>query len=136
MRRPMLTRLLKLFQAGLNLALGVSLGLAGLELTFRTNPQLLVRGIAAPAPLDGPLTVRDYEVHYSDADEIFWRPDLIRPIPSGEDGLEAQVHFATDELGFRNAAPLPAQVEAVVLGRSISLGAQTAHPWPERLAGR
>lgn len=132
----MITRLKILFTAGLNLMLGVGLGWLGLEVTLQLNPQLLVRGIAAPAPLDWPLTTRDYEVHYSDADEIFWRPDLIRPIQPEADRLEAQVHFATDEMGFRNRAPLPAQVNAVVLGRSISLGAQTAHPWPERLASQ
>lgn len=134
MMQSMLRRLRILLQAGLNLILGLGLGWLGLEITLQLNPQLLVRGIAAPAPLDWPLTARDYDVRYSDADEIFWRPDLIRPIPPEADALEARVHFATDEFGFRNPAPLPARVQAVVLGRSISLGAQTAQPWPERLA--
>lgn len=132
----MLLRLKNLLTAGLNVILGVGLGWLGLEITLQLNPQLLARGIAAPAPLDWPLTARDYAVHYSDADEIFWRPDLIHPIRPDEDFLEAQVHFATDEMGFRNPAPLPSQVNAVVLGRSISLGGQTAQPWPERLASR
>ena len=76
----MIKRLKLLFTAGLNLILGVGLAWLGLEITLQLNPQLLVRGIAAPGPLDWPLTSRDYAVHYSDADEIFWRPDLIRPI--------------------------------------------------------
>ena len=60
-----------------------------------------------------------------------WRPDLVRPIPPGQDLLEAHVTFTTDEFGFRNNPPIPAHVDAVVLGRSISLGAQQSIPWPQ-----
>jgi len=78
--------------------------------------------------------VRTYAVHYSDADEIFWRPDLIAPILPADDRLEAQVRFETDELGFRNAAPLPPAADAVVLGRSYAIGTQNNDPWPQQLA--
>jgi hypothetical protein len=93
-----------------------------------------LRGLGAPAPVDDPLTVKTYAVRYSDADEIFWRPDLIAPIPPAEDRLEAQVRFETDELGFRNASPLPPAADVVVLGRSYALGAQNGDPWPSQLA--
>jgi hypothetical protein len=120
----------------LSAILGICGGLLLLEAVLRVNPPLLagLRGLGAPAPLDPPLTVSAYDVRYSDADEIYWRPDWIRPIPPGADLLEARVVLATDELGFRNPAPLPAKADVVVLGRSYSLGAQNAAPWPALLA--
>lgn len=118
----------------LQLALGLGLGVALLEAILQANPSLLLRGMAVPAPIDPPLTVEVYDVHYSDADEIFWRPDLIKPIPPEADRLEAHVTFATDEFGFRNPPPVPPAVEVVVLGRSPSLGAQVTTPWPMLLA--
>ncbi len=123
----------RMLQALFNLTAGVILGLLLLEAILRVNPRLLVRGMALPAPIDPPLTVQEYDVRYSDADAFFWRPDLIRPIPAGADSLEAHVRLQTDELGFRNDPPLPEQVDVVVLGRSISLGAQQARPWPQLL---
>jgi len=119
-----------------NLTLGVILGLLLLEGILHSNSQLLLRGMALPAPIDAPITSRDYDVHYSDADEIFWRPDLFRPIPVDQNQLEAHVHYQTDEFGFRNTPPIPIKVDAVVLGRSISLGAQQPSPWPELLANQ
>ena len=121
---------------GVHLIAGSLLGLLLLELLLRFNSPLLagLRGLGAPMPVDSPLTTRTYDVRYSDADEIFWRPDLIRSIPSGENRLEAHVVFTTDELGFRNAPPLPETADFVVLGRSYSLGAQNNAPWPNQLA--
>jgi hypothetical protein len=120
--------------AGLQLTLGLGLGLALLEAILHANPGLLLRGMAVPTPIDPPLTVKVYDIHYSDADEIFWRPDLIKPLPPEADRLEARVTFATDEFGFRNPPPVPPVVEVVVLGRSYSLGAQVTTPWPRLLA--
>jgi hypothetical protein len=114
-----------------NLILGVGIGLFALECLLRLNPSLLIRGIAPPAPIDPPLITRTYDVHYSDGDQILWRPDLVRPIPPGQDQLEAHVTFTTDEFGFRNNPPVPSRVDVVVLGRSISLGAQQPSPWPQ-----
>lgn len=120
--------------AGLHLTLGLGLGVALLEAILQANPSLLLRGMAVPTPIDLPLTVKVYDVRYSDADEIFWRPDLIKPIPPEADRLEARVTFATDEFGFRNPSPIPPTVDVVVLGRSLSLGAQVTAPWPMLLA--
>jgi hypothetical protein len=129
-------RLSHLVSSFLHLILGSVLGLMLLECTLRVNPPLLagLRGLGAPAPVDAPLTVTEYDVHYSDGDQIFWRPDLVRPIPPGEDRLETHVRLETDEFGFRNTPPLAPAVDAVVLGRSFSLGAQNNSPWPVRLA--
>ncbi|MGB7540120.1 MAG: hypothetical protein WBM17_16380 [Anaerolineales bacterium] len=121
----------------LQLVLGSVLGLLLLEFILRVNPPLLagLRGLGAPAPVDAPLTVAEYDVYYSDGDQIFWRPDLVRPIAPGEDRLEAHVRLETDEFGFRNTPPLPSEADLIVLGRSFSLGAQSNSPWPVQLAG-
>jgi hypothetical protein len=124
----------RLLLAALKGGIGLVIGLVILEATLRANPGLLFRGMAVPAPVDLPLTVREYDVRYSDADEIFWRPDLVQPVLPEDDRLEAHVRFETDEFGFRNKPPLPPTVDVVVLGLSISLGAQNARPWPDLLA--
>lgn len=126
----------RLILSGLYLVLGIGIGLLVLEVIFHLNPHLLagLRGLGAPAPLDAPLTINSYDVYFSDADEIYWRPDIIRSIPPNADQLEAHVVFETDELGFRNSAPLPSTADVVVLGRSQSLGAQNPNPWPDLLA--
>jgi hypothetical protein len=118
------------------MALGFAVGLGLLEIILRANPPLLsgLRGLGAPAPLDPPLTVLQYDVFYSDGDQRFWRPDLVRPVPPGDNRLESHVRLETDELGFRNSSPLPPTVDIVVLGRSFSLGAQVSSPWPAQLA--
>jgi len=126
----------KVLLALFRLILGIVLGLLLLEIILRYNPPLLsgLRGLGAPAPMDTPLTVNTYDVYFSDGDQLFWRPDLVRPIPPGADRLEAHVRLETDEFGFRNTPPLPAKADIVVLGRSFSLGAQTSSPWPTPLA--
>jgi hypothetical protein len=121
----------------LQLIFGTILGLILLEIILQMNPPLLagLRGLGAPAPVDAPLSSAEYDVYYSDGDQLFWRPDLVRAIPTGEDRLEARVRLETDEFGFRNTPPLPAKADLIVLGRSFSLGAQTNSPWPVQLAG-
>jgi hypothetical protein len=125
---------MKLLLAFLRLTCGLVLGLALLELTLRANSTLLMRGMGAPAPVDEPVMVSRYTIRLSDADLYYWSPRLMRPIPPGEDRIEAEVRFETDEFGFPNAAPLPPRVDMVVLGRSFSLGAQAAAPWPRLFA--
>ena len=120
--------------AALKLTLGVLASLCLLEATLRANPALLLRGMALPAPADPPIMTQVYNVRSSDADLFFWVPGLIRPIPAEADRVEAHVVFETDEFGFPNAAPLPARVNVVVLGRSYSVGAQSSDPWPRALA--
>jgi hypothetical protein len=124
--------LIRTLTAFFQLTVGMLAGAALLEGILRINPPLLagLRGLAAPAPLDPPLTAVEYDVHYSDGDQLFWRPDLVRPVATGDDRLEAHVVFQTDEFGFRNDPPLPARADLVVLGRSFSLGAQSSSPWP------
>jgi hypothetical protein len=124
----------RLALTSLRIALGSALGLLILETTLRANPHLLLRGMGLPAPVDPPITVQVYDVHYSDADIFFWIPGLIHPVPPEDDRREGTVRFETDEFGFPNAAPLSARVDVVVLGRSYSLGAQSADPWPRRLS--
>jgi hypothetical protein len=116
------------------LCLGVMLGLVALELTVHINPSLLLRGMALPVPLDPPITVNSYAVHSSEADLFYWHANLIRPISAVDDKVEAQVRYETDEFGFPNAAPLPATVDVLVLGRSYSMGAQATEPWPRLLS--
>ncbi len=113
------------------LLLGLTSGILLLEPVFRSNPTLLPRGIAAPLPVDPPLSDRWYEVHSSDADIFYWQADTVRP--PDDDLLEAVVHWRTDEFGFPNPAPVPAQVDLVVLGRSYAMGAQAGEPWPSIL---
>ncbi|MBN2086350.1 MAG: hypothetical protein JW748_14115 [Anaerolineales bacterium] len=113
---------------------GVTAGILLLEPVFRSNTTLLPRGIAAPLPVDPPLTDRWYEVRYTDADIFYWQSGII--LPPEEDLLEAVVHWRTDEFGFPNPAPVPAQVDLVVLGRSYAMGAQAEEPWPSLLRGR
>jgi hypothetical protein len=117
----------------LNIVLGLALGGLLLEATLQLNPQLLLRGMGAPGPIERPLQTLDYTVRLSDADLFFWHRALIRPIAAGADEVEAQVHFTTDELGFPNPVPSAPHSDVVVLGRSFSLGAQAAEPWPRRL---
>ena len=82
-----------LLWAGLHFLGGLALGLLLLEAIFRANPTILLRGMALPAPLDLPLTSQTYTVRYSDADAIYWRADLIRPIAPEQDAVEAVVRF-------------------------------------------
>jgi len=112
---------------------GLTLGLAVLNLILYLNPGLLLRGMAAPAPVDPPLTDQIYDVYQSDADLFYWQADQIRTIPPNQDRLEALVHYYTDELGFPNKAPLPAQIDVIVIGRSYSMGAQSSDPWVRQL---
>jgi len=115
------------------LSFGGALGLLLIELMLHLNPQLLLRGMAVLAPVDPPVTTYIYDVYTSDADLFIWQSHQIRPIPDSERELEAHVTFHTDELGFPNSAPLPPQVDIVVLGRSYSMGAQAEAPWPRLL---
>jgi len=129
-------RLSRLLLAFLYLISGILLGLLLLEGILRCNATLLQRGLAWPAPVDPPLTVSNYDVRYSDADAFYWRPDLIHPVPEPDNRLEARVTYETDEYGFRNPAPISPRVDAVVLGRSISLAGHISEPWPDLLARR
>ncbi len=115
----------------LAVVLGLTFGILLLEPVFRSNTTLLPRGIAAPLPVDPPLSDRRYDVHSSDADIFYWQADIVQP--PEEDLLEAVVHWRTDEFGFPNPAPVPAEVDLVVLGRSYAMGAQAAEPWPSIL---
>lgn len=112
-----------------NLAFGVLLGLLIIEVILRANPKLLLRGMSVSSPVDLPLVIQEYAVHYSDADVFYWRPDLIRPIPPEEDKIEARVHYITDEFGFRNQPPTPNLVDIITLGTSFTVGAQVEKPW-------
>src|SRR5688500_8015638 len=127
-------RLTRLALACLQLTLGLGLGLLLLEVILQLNPSLLLRGMAAAAPIESPLTVRQYSVRLSDADLFFWHGSVIRPIAEDDNLVEAEVDFRTDEFGFANHAPSGPTAEVVILGRSYSLGAQAAHPWPQQLA--
>ncbi len=124
----------RLLTATLQLLLGLALGLLLLEIVFRLNATLLLRGVPLAGAIDLPVSQHTYTVRYSDGDTIFWRPYLVRPLTADTDRVEAVVTLQTDEFGFRNPPPLPAQVQTVVLGRSTSLGAQNARPWPTQLA--
>ncbi len=124
----------KLIGGIVRLAVGCAVGLLILEGTLRANPSLLLRGMGLPSPADPRIWTQEYDVLASQADIFYWIRDLIRPIEPGADILEAHVRFDTDEFGFPNRAPLPVLAEAVVLGRSYSLGAQASEPWPARLA--
>jgi hypothetical protein len=118
----------------LALVLGLTFGILLLEPVFRSNTTLLPRGIAAPLPVDPPLSDRWYDVRYTDADIFYWQAGIIRP--PEEDLREALVHWRTDEFGFPNPAPSPARVDVVVLGRSYAMGAQAEEPWPAMLRER
>lgn len=126
----------RLLIALLNILFGIVVGLFLLEIILRANPKLLLRGMSVPIPVDPSLIVQTYDVHYSDADVFYWRPDLIHPIAPEDDLIEAHVHYATDELGFRNQPPTSQGVDFVVLGSSFSVGAQVETSWPELLAGK
>jgi len=129
-------RFSRLLLALIYLISGCILGVLLLEGVLRSNSTLLQRGLAVPASVDRALTIMSYDVHYSDADVFYWRPDLIRPLPGSTDRLESRVTFETDEFGFRNAGPISANVDVVVLGRSISLAGHLAEPWPDLLEKR
>ena len=126
--------LINLVKASLKLTLGMILGLLLLESIFYVNPHLLPHGIPGPAPSDWPLTQQEYDVYYTDADIFVWRPDLIAPVPPDQNQLEGHVILTADQFGFRNPPPLSEKTEYVVVGRSWSLGAQIAQPWPEFFA--
>ena len=130
----MIKKIKEILLALLNLCLGLLLGLLMLEILLQNNPRLLLRGVSAPMPIDLPLTTQQYAVHYSDANVFIWRPDLVRPLHAEENRLEAQVVYQTDELGFRNAPPLPDKMDIVILGRSNSQAAHLPAGWPEILA--
>ena len=123
-----------LWLAGFELLLGSLIGFGFLEITLNLNTGLLLKGMTAPAPVAQPLQDQTYKIFYSDSDLFYWQRDLIKPILPEEDRLEAQVHYQTDEFGFPNQPPIPAQVDVVVLGRSYSMGAQSSQPWTRELA--
>jgi hypothetical protein len=127
--RNMVFRLQKLGLAAFSLVLGAGLGAVLLESVFRSNTTLLPRGMAAPFPVDSPLTDREYDVRYADADIFYWEGSIVRPL--SENKLEARVRWRTDEFGFPNPAPIPPTVDMVVLGRSYAMGAQAENPWPQ-----
>ena len=127
----MAIRLRKFALAVFSLFTGAFLGLLLLELVFRSNTTLLPRGMAAPLPVDAPLTDRRYEIRYSDADIFYWEASIVRP--PEENQLEARVRWRTDEFGFPNPAPVPSTVDVVVLGRSYAMGAQAEKAWPDIL---
>jgi hypothetical protein len=127
----MATRLGKFALAVFPLFAGAGLGFLLLELVFRSNTTLLPHGMAAPLPLDAPLTVREYDIRYENADIFYWEASLVRP--PAENQLEARVRWRTDEFGFPNPAPVPSTVDVVVLGRSYAMGAQAENPWPDIL---
>jgi hypothetical protein len=127
----MIIRLRRNLLAVVYLVPGLVLGILCLEPVFRSNPTLLPRGIAAPLPVDPPLEDREYPVRYSDADIFYWQASQVRP--PVEDLLEARVHWRTDEFGFPNPAPIPDEVDLVILGRSYAMGAQAEYPWPDIL---
>jgi len=114
-----------------SLLVGVLLGILMLEPVLRSDTALLPRGMAAPLPVDAPLTDREYEIHYADADIFYWEASLVRP--PAENQLEARVRWRTDEFGFPNPAPIPSSVDVVVLGRSYAMGAQAENSWPDIL---
>ena len=124
----------RLLRHTVRLLAGSVLGLVILEGTLRANPSLLLRGMALPSPADPRVLVQEFDVRSSQADIFLWIADLIRPIDPSADAIEAHVRFDSDEFGFPNRAPLPVLADAVVLGRSYSLGAQASDPWPARLA--
>jgi hypothetical protein len=128
-----MTRIRTLFTALIRLSAGAILALVALEAILQVNTHFLPRGVPAPAPIDAPLSETRYTVSYSDADVFLWRPDLVAQISPDEDKLEAQVVFQTDLFGFRNPPTPPEDVDIVVLGRSTSLGAPSARPWPQVL---
>jgi hypothetical protein len=127
----MASRVRNVILAVSSIFLGVFLGILFLEPVVRSNTTLLPRGISAPLPVDAPLTDRQYDVRYADADIFYWESSLVRP--PEENRLEARVHWRTDEFGFPNPAPIPSQVDLVVLGRSYAMGAQATNPWPDIL---
>lgn len=126
----------KLLIACFNIIVGITIGLGLLELILHANPALLLRGMGLPSPVDPPITTLKYDVRYSDADIFFWQSDQVKPISPEKDVVESHVTFETDEFGFPNPSPVPANVHVVVLGRSFSLGAQTSQPWPRILADK
>lgn len=129
----MTQRIIPLFLALLTFVGGLTLGLVVLNLILYLNTGLLLRGMSAPAPVDPALIDKRYDVYQSDGDLFYWQSDQIRPLPPDNDRLVAQVHYYTDEFGFPNQAPLPAQVDMIVIGRSYSMGAQSGYPWVRQL---
>ena len=127
---------MKLLKASLQLIIGVIFGLLLFEGILHANPRLLLRGMALPAPVDSPLQEQIYDVKSSDADLFYWYPELIRPVLSEDNKIEARVNYFTDELGFPNQAPMSPTVDVIVLGRSYSMGAQATNPWPRMLADK
>ena len=113
---------------------GLLLGAAALEAILRLNPALLFGEMSAPVPLHPPLQTIVYDVYASDGNIYHFQPKLVRPILPGEDRIEAHVTYRSDEFGFRNPAPLPPEMDIVVLGRSFTLGAEVDQPWPALLA--
>jgi hypothetical protein len=123
-----------LLLAAIELLLGSLISLGVLEVIFHLNTGLLLQGMSAPAPVAQPIQEQNYKIYYSDADLFFWHHDLIKPVSEGEDRLEAQVHYQTDEFGFPNRPLLPPKADVIVLGRSYSMGAQASQPWTWELA--
>lgn len=126
-------RIIRLLLASFTFIGGLTLGLTALNLILHLNTGLLLRGMSAPAPVETPLIDQRYDVYKSDGDLFYWQSDQIRPIPPDNNHLEAHVHYYTDEFGFPNQAPLLAQVDVVVIGRSYSMGAQSGYPWVRQL---
>lgn len=117
-----------------NIVAGLVLGLLLFYWSVKSNPQLMLRGMALLVPREAPVSVLSYPVHLSDGDLFYWQGNLVQKPEANEDRLVAQVTTWTDEFGFPNQGPLPAQVDWVVLGRSFSIGAQTETPWHQILA--
>jgi len=129
-------RLGKVIALGLVVFVSVALGAGALELALRLNPRLLPLDIPSFPPVRRftPNQNLTLDVRRSDGD-LFTRMDgYVKPLDPGNDRVIAQMHLATDHLGFRNAEPWQKQYDVIALGDSFTYGLAVSTPWPERLA--
>lgn len=129
-------RLGKFVALALMVFVSIALGAVVLEFALRSNPRLMPSDVPSfpPARRFTPNQNRTLDVRRSDGD-LFTRMDgFVKPLYPGDDRVIAQMHLATDHLGFRNAEPVQKQYDMIALGDSFTYGLAVSTPWSERLA--
>ncbi len=133
---PSGARLGKVIAYVLVILVSVTFGAGILEIALRVNPQLVPSDIPTfpPARRFTPSQNITLDVRRSDGDLFTRMEGYVKPLNPADDRVIAQMHLATDHLGFRNPEPWQNRYDVIALGDSFTYGLAVSTPWPERLA--
>ena len=114
----------------------LALALALVEAFLRIRPELVSSVVRVNPPVRSVNASADefYEYKPSNGDLFYWLGDSISPVEPDQDDVIVNVHFITDENGFRNHSDGLGETDVVVTGDSFTEGRGAADPWPQRLS--